>query len=194
LIIEEKSIIILQKGGNMKKFVLLLVSLCLAMPIQAQVVNTASTLKAGKMSVGVFPVINDGFNLALLFDGGYGISKGLDLRGQLAVGGGNIYVGFDVEKVMRSAKPMISFSGGAHLAGSAGLDATLNFSTPLNKQMNLFGGLDTDLELGESIAVPMWLFIGGEMGFRKQMTLILELDAAMNDASSRLLIGANFYL
>ncbi|HDR03765.1 MAG TPA: hypothetical protein ENN84_00775 [Candidatus Marinimicrobia bacterium] len=178
----------------MKRTLLLLIFLALLTPLSAQVVNTASTLKVGKMSVGVYPLISDGFNLALLFDGGYGLKKGMDLRAQLAVGGGNSYLGFDVEKIMRSSKPMISFSGGAHLTGGAGLDATLNFSSSLNRDITLFAGLDTDLELGDAIFVPMWLFVGGEMAFRKKMTLILELDAAVNDASSRLVIGANFYL
>ena len=169
----------------------------------AQVFNTAQTLRKGKASIAVNPAImdNGGDNeFGVFFNGGYGISPGLDLGAKIGVGFNETYFGFDFEYILRGVSPYISVAGGAHMWGDPGLDGTLNFSFPLNRQLSIYSGLDLDINFVEvadekETFTPFWWFIGTEVAIKKKMTLLFEVDIALNDdAYSIFNFGLNFYL
>ena len=51
-----------------------------------------------------------------------------------------------------------------------------------------------DLVFSEDTGIPLWLPIGLEVGIRKNMTLILEVEAALDDDAYNIFGGGiNFY-
>ncbi len=183
------------------KFFLILI--ILVFTVNAQVFNTAQTLKPGKGSLGITAAIIDGNSnseFGVFFNGGYGLSRGLDLGAKIGIGFDETYFGLDLEYVLRGISPYISVAGGAHMWGDPGLDGTLNFTFPLNRQLKLYSGLDLDINFvevgdGRETFTPFWWFIGTEVAFKKNMTLLFEMDLDLNDdAYSIFNFGLNFYL
>lgn len=164
--------------------------------LHAQVFNTAQTLRTGTLTLGLEPVIYDTGNndAALFIHGGYGISRGLDLGIKLGLGLDDTYFGADLEWLLRGVSPYISVSAGAHMYHDVGIDGTLNITFPLSRQVWLYSGLDMDVVFSEDTGIPLWLPIGLEVGIRKNMTLILEVEAALNDDAYNIFGGGiNFY-
>ena len=193
---------------KMVKLICVLI-LIIAVSLHAQVFNTSQTLKSGKWSLGLNPALHDhGDNeFGLFIHGGYGISRGMDLGLKLGFGYNETYFGADLEWVIRGISPYISISAGGHSYGDVGLDATMNFTFPINKQVHLYTGFDFDLifidrddnpntpddEGGNDTVFPVWLFVGTEVGIRHNMTLLLEVELEINDAYSIFGGGINFY-
>jgi len=170
----------------------------------AQVFNTSQTLKTGKGSLGINGAMLNGTGddeFGIYLNGGYGISRGIDLGGKIGIGFEETYFGIDLEYILRGISPYISVSGGAHMWGDPGLDGTLNLTFPLNRQLHLYSGLDMDInfvEVGDEkeTFTPFWWFIGTEVAFKKNLTLLFEMDIDLNDdaAYSIFNFGLNFYL
>jgi hypothetical protein len=166
--------------------------------LNAQVFNTAQTLRSGKFNLGLEPTIYDmaGDNETSLFiHGGYGISRGLDLGIKLGLGMNNTYFGADLEWMLRSLSPYISISAGAHIFNDLGIDGTLNITFPISKQVWLYSGLDMDIVFAENDThIPFWLPVGIEVGIKRNMTLILEVEVGLNDDAYNIFGGGiNFY-
>ena len=176
-------------------YLIALLLIIIPVSLQAQVFDTGQTMKKGKASIGVNPVIynNGGTDFTLFLHGAYGFRKGSDLGVKLGVGGNETYFGVDVEWVLRRISPYISFSGGAHTFGDIGIDGTLNFTIPVNRQVNLYSGMDTDIVLTKDIQFPLWIFVGVEMGFRKNLNLLLEVEAGINNDAPYNVFGVGFY-
>ncbi len=161
--------------------------------VSAQVFNTGTTLKSGKMTLGSYPLIGDGFSI--LMKAGYGLNHGLDLCFNIGTGAIGDYFGLDVEKMLISDKKIsVSAAGGAHLAGeNGGLDMTLNASLPVKKAIVVYSGIDADLVFGDNSAIPIWLLVGSEIGFRSNLNLLFEINIGFNDAENQLGLGFNYY-
>ncbi len=182
----------------MWKFRIIIILFLFLFSVNAQVFNTASTLKSGKANLGINPaVLNEDFGLFL--HGGYGISPGLDLGLKLGLAYPETYFGADIEWVLRGGSPYISVSAGGHSFGDVGLDGTLNFTFPINRQVNIYSGLDMDLNFVKvhdetETRLPFWLFFGTEIGFRTNMTIIIEVELGLNDDAYSIFGGGmNFY-
>ena len=181
----------------MKRFLICSIPV-LFMILNAQVFNTAQTLRPGNFNLGLEPTIYDyeGNNETSLFvHGGYGISRGMDLGIKLGLGMDNTYFGADLEWMLRTISPYLSISAGAHIFNDVGIDGTLNITFPLSKQVWLYTGLDMDVVFADDETfIPLWLPVGIEVGLRKNMTLILEIEVGLNTEAYNIFGGGiNFY-
>jgi len=185
----------------MKKRLLLVVMMIgLSLPSfsQAQVFGTGQTLRSGRASFGFEPAFlsNGGNNeFYMFFHGGYGIKSGLDMGVKLGVLGPQTYIGADFEWNLRPSNPAISLAVGAHNFIDIGLDGTLNMSFRVNGDVQMFTGLDVDIEFTEPEALtPLWLPIGLELGFRRNVDLVFEVEVGLNDDAWNVIGGGlNFY-
>jgi hypothetical protein len=167
--------------------------------LDAQVFGTAQTLKSGKFSIGVNPVIYDlGDNEEGIFGHvGLGLSPGLDLGFKLGLGvGDETYLGLDLEWVLRRLSPYISISAGAHTWGDIGIDGTFNLTVPLSRQVSLYTGLDMDVVFADDDThIPLWIPVGIDVALRKKMALLIEVEIKVNDEAYNIFgAGLNFYL
>ena len=181
---------------KMKK-TLILSALLLVTLLNAQVFNTAQTLRTGKFSLGLEPAIYDiGDNdVSFFIHGGYGINRGLDLGIKLGLGAmDETYFSADLEWMLRGLSPYISVSTGAHILNDVGIDGTLNITFPLSRQVWLYTGLDLDIIFADDTVIPLWIPVGLEVGIRRNMNLILEVEAGLNDEAYNIFGGGiNFY-
>ena len=90
------------------------------------------------------------------------------------------------------------------------LDGTMNFTFSLNRLVHFYSGIDLNVEFDEvdkynsntqrpetvtETIVPLWLLAGAEIGFRKNVTLLFEVEISLNDDAYNILSGGiNFYL
>lgn len=193
----------------MRKLVIIFILVLFVFSANAQVFNTAGTLKTKKANIGLNPAILEN-DLGFFLHGGYGISPGLDLGLKLGLGLPETYFGADVEWILRGISPYISVSAGGHTFGDVGLDGTLNFTFPINRQVNLYSGLDADLNFVKvktlnkqtnkwedetETQFPFWLFLGVEIGFRRNLTILIEAELGLTDEAYSIFGGGlNFYL
>jgi len=178
----------------MKKVILLVFVLIQAFISQSQVFNTAKTLKKGNFSVGIEPMIitSGGTDFILFGHLGYGLTSGIDLGAKVGVLGGANYVGADVEFAFLKN---FSLSTGAHSWGNFGLDATFIGTYGLTKSVNLYGGIDADINFPDNdVKIPLWLPIGVEIGIKKSMAFLFEASVGLtNDAVHMFGGGVNIY-
>jgi hypothetical protein len=163
--------------------------------VQAQVLNSGMTIKAKSFELGFAPsVMNDDFGLFI--DGGYGLRPGMDLGVKLGFGYPETYFGADVEFMILRKSPFLSASAGFHIFGDPGLDATATFTIPLDPQIHLYTGLDMDLNFNDDkTRAPLWFFLGTEIAVKNNMTVLLEIEAGLNDPAYSIFSGGfSFYL
>lgn len=172
----------------MRKLLLLVMSAVLVSSISAQVFNTGQTLKKGTFSAGVEPTIiaKNSPDFILFGHFGYGIKKGIDFGAKIGVLGPNTYVGADIEFGLTKN---ISLSGGAHVYGDFGLDATLLGTYPATKSVNIFGGVDVDAIFGGNTHFPLWIPVGVEVGLKKSLSFILEANIGLNSSAYHVIGG-----
>lgn len=116
----------------MRKLNILAFLLLFGFNVNAQVFNTAQTLKTNHVNIGLNPITIDDA-LRFFFHGGYGINPGFDFGLQVGLGLQYTYIGADFEWILREISPYISISAGLHSYDDFGLDGTMNFTFPLNR-------------------------------------------------------------
>ncbi len=174
----------------MKKIAFIGLFILASSALNAQVFSTGQTLKPGRFSVGINPVFQ-GNNLGVYLHGGYGIATGLDLATKVGLGLGGNYFGADLEWALHGGKPYVSLTAGGHMQGSdVGIDGTLNLTVPVSKSVELFSGLDMDMNFGNNnTTLPVWVPIGMEVGIRQSIAIILEGDIAITDDAASIFGG-----
>ncbi len=196
----------------MKKILFLVILLTSLSISYAQIFETGQTLRSGKASIGINPALfsDSGANdFAFYVHGGYGLMRAMDIGLKLGFGHDDTYFGANVEWMLRGKSPSISFATGVHSCGDIGLDGTLNFSFPINRMVIFYSGLDMDMVFGEKrefnedkqkmedksdIYFPTWIFLGIEIGFRRNVNIILEAEIGLGDRSPNIIGGGfNFY-
>lgn len=178
----------------MKKLIVFLFILSIPFISWSQVFNTATTLKPGKVSLGLNPVVfNDDFGLFL--HGGIGIVNGVDLAVHYGFLNYNDYFGADLEWRLLSGKPSLSLITGAHKIYDSGLDLGLNLSFPIASKFQLYTGLDSDINFGSGHNYSqVWLPIGVEIPLKSKMSFMFEAELPINeDAYSIFGGGLAFY-
>lgn len=170
----------------MKKIKVALVALLFPCLAFSQVFNTASTLSAGKVSVGINPLVyNRDFGLFL--HGGIGLKSGIDLGIHYGFMEYDDYFGADIEWQLVSGKPSLSLITGAHKFYDGGLDLGLNLSFPITSGVQLYTGLDMDVNFGEDYRgdnhtyTPVWLPIGVEIPLRSNISFMFEAEIPLNN-------------
>jgi hypothetical protein len=178
----------------MKRFFFTLAILALPVLSWSQVFNTATTLKPGKISLGLNPVVyNEDFGLFL--HGGIGIVPGVDLALHYGFLDYDDYFGADIEWRLLSGKPSLSLITGAHKHYDAGLDLGLNLSFPIASKFQLYTGIDTDINFGHGDSYShVWLPIGVEIPLKTKMSFMFEAEIPLNNYAFSIFGGGiSFY-
>jgi hypothetical protein len=165
----------------MKKVFITLAIIVLPLFSYSQVFNTASTLKPGKFSIGLNPVVFEE-NFGLFIHGGLGIVPGIDLAMHYGFIDTENYFGADLEWRLLSGKPALSLITGAHKYYDTGLDLGLNLSFPIASKFQLYTGLDMDLNFGHGRNYSqVWFPIGVEIPLKSKMSFMFEAEMPLND-------------
>jgi len=167
----------------MKKVKIALLVLFFPTLVFCQVFNTASTLAPGKFSLGVNPLVYDN-NLGLFLHGGVGIKPGIDFAMRYGFLEGADYFGADIEWRLLGGKPSISLLTGAHKLYRGGLDLGLNISFPITGSVQLYTGLDMDIDFypGQTFT-PVWLPVGVEIPLKSRISFMFEAEIPLTDAA-----------
>jgi hypothetical protein len=168
----------------MKKILLITACFCLPLLAFSQVFNTASTLKPGKFSLGIEPVVYDN-DLGLFLHGGVGLKSGVDLSLKYGFLKYDDYFGADLEWRLLAGKPNISLTTGGHIQHDLGLDLGLNLSFPVTAGAELYTGLDSDINFYEDpvgTKFLAWLPIGIQLSLKPQMSFMLEAEIALSES------------
>ena len=178
---------------------LIILLLLVTLNLNAQVFGTAQTLKNGKWSLGVNPVMYDlgDDEMGIFGHLGLGLKPGMDLGFKLGLGLlDETYFGLDLEWALRRQSPFISISAGGHYWGDAGIDGTFNLTFPVGRQVDLYTGLDMDVVFAEgNTPIPLWIPIGIDVMLQRKMSLLIEIEIDVNDDAFTIFgAGVNFYL
>ncbi|MCP4354033.1 MAG: hypothetical protein GY793_00100 [Proteobacteria bacterium] len=192
----------------MKKCFVFIVFCAVSLVTFSQVFSTGQTLKQNKWSVGFEPslIINGDADFILFGHAGYGLKSGIDLAMKIGVLGPNQYFGADVEFGLGK---YFSFMAGAHHFGNFGLDANIIGTIPIRSDVRLSSGFDIDMNLIERNDNPNtsedesgkegqfigWIPVSLEIGLRKNMAFIFEVEINVTDAGYHFFGGGlNFYI
>ncbi len=159
----------------------------------AQVFNTATTLKPRHFSIGLNPVY---FNedLGMFIYGNAGIKSGIDLSLKFGILDGSDYLGFDLEWRLLGGKPDISLLTGIHSWGDFGLDLGLNISFPVKGDIAIYTGLDSDINFNDDVTGLFWIPLGIEIKMRKNISLLFEGEIPISDPAFPIIGGGvSFY-
>jgi hypothetical protein len=194
-----------KKFKHMKKFVIVFALAGLPLLSFSQVFNTASLLKPGDFSLGAEPVIIQD-RLGFFGHLGVGLVPGIDLalKAGALEGTHTAYLGADLEWRLKSSRPSISLTTGAHRNqfGHFGLDGSINFSFSIRKVAYPYFGFDTDVNFHsghydyyghyyDDTNVLMWVPVGVEIYLKSYVSLILEAEIPV-EAYNYYVIGGGF--
>ena len=164
---------------------LLLVSVYL----NAQVFNTAETLKPLKFSVGIAPIYYNE-NFGLFFSGGVGIKPGIDFSLKYAVLEAEDYFGADLEwKLLNQKSVDISLTTGCHNYYDFGLDVSGNVSFRIKNDISAYTGLDMDLNFGSDLYIPFWIPVGVEIDLNKNVGFLFEAEIPLSESAYPIIDG-----
>ena len=163
----------------------------------AQVLKKAETLPRGNFAISGSPtVFMDGNtnDIALFLYGMYGLGANTNLRVRAGFFEADNYIGGNLEWTIRRRTPSFTFSLGGHYQTDPGLDATFNFSTPLNKNFDIYGGLDTDLILDDDPDLPIWVLLGFSYNLLNHVDILAEFNYGIVEIAPHILAtGFVFY-
>lgn len=161
-----------------------------------QVGNSASTLSAGRFSLGIAPVFYVGGHgdVGLYLNGGIGLARNMDLSLKLIIDE-TTYFGGDFEFVILSGFPTISLAAGMHSHYDLGLDATFNLTFPIRRIVSIYTGLDGDINFGDNDPYfPFWAFVGFQAMMRRSLGIFMEIDIGIsNPAPDMFMLGLNVF-
>jgi len=172
----------------MKKVITVVICLFFMTYIFGQVFNTATTMKKGKIALGLNPAYYSD-NLGLFLHGNLGIVSGVDLAVKYGFLDGSDYIGADLEWALLKSKPDISLTTGAHVTNDFALDLSANLSFPVKGGITLYTGVDTDLCFNNDIDLLFWIPAGIDIKIRKQLSLLLEGEIPVNDPAFPIIDG-----
>lgn len=168
----------------MRKIILFICVLTGLQTASAQVHNSAGTLRPGRFSIGMAPIIfvDGGFDLGLFLHGGIGITRKMDLSLKFRLNNNDIYFGGDLEFALLKGMPSLSLATGMHAHDKVGIDMNLNLTFPIRRIVSFYGCLDMDVEFKDhDTYVPLWGVIGFEVMARRQLGILMEIDIGITD-------------
>lgn len=157
--------------------------------LNAQVFNTAETLKPLKFSVGIAPIYyNENFGLLLM--GEAGIKQDIDFNLRYAVLEYDDYFGADLEwKLLNRNSFALSLTTGCHVYYDFGLDASGNISFQLKDDIAFYTGMDIDLNFGDDLYVPLWIPVGVEIKLNKTIAFLFEAELPLSRPANAIIDG-----
>lgn len=165
----------------MKKIKILFIAVLFPCIAFSQVFNTASTLSSGKFSFGINPLVYYR-DFGMFLHGGIGIKSGIDFGIHYGFLENDDYFGADIEWRLLGGKPSISLITGAHKFYDGGIDLGLNISFPITSGVQLYTGIDSDINFGENDTyTPVWLPIGVEIPLRSNISFMFEAEIPLNN-------------
>lgn len=175
---------------KLRPFFLLLLGIS---SVNAQVMNSGQLLRTGRFGLTIAPCFYSPHrDITLDLNAGYGLTRSVDLNFNFNIGH-RTYFGADVEWGLLRGSPALSLTTGAHIYYDVGLDVTLNLGIPIGPAI-IYTGIDADIEFaGDETYIPAWFFIGPEIPFRRNLSLIMELDIGINHAPHIFAIGLGIY-
>ena len=162
----------------------------------SQVLKKAETLSRGDLAISGSPTvfIDDNNDIALFLYGLYGLGNNANLRVRAGFFESSNYIGGNFEWTIRRRTPSFTFSLGGHYQNDPALDATFNFSNPLNKNFDIYGGLDVDLILDDDPDLPLWVFLGLSYNLLNHVDIVAEFNYGFVEISPHILAtGFVFY-
>ncbi|MBN2612572.1 MAG: hypothetical protein JXB00_13535 [Bacteroidales bacterium] len=155
----------------------------------AQVFNTAETLKPLKFNLGVAPVyFNNNFGLYLM--GGVGIKSDIDFSLKYAVLETEDYFGADLEwKLLNRKSVDLSLTTGCHNYFDFGLDVSGNVSFNIKSDIAMYTGLDIDINFGDDLYAPFWIPVGVQIGLNRTIAFIFEAEIPLNPSAYPIIDG-----
>ncbi len=172
----------------MKKIISALICFLFIASTFGQVFNTAGTLKKGKVSLGLNPAYyND--DLGFFIHGNFGVLSGIDFSGRFGFVNGNNYLGGDLEWKIISKKPSLSLTTGVHYVNDIGLDCSLNISTPIKKGIDVYSGVDSDIEFTDDPYMLLWIPLGVDLRIKSKLSFIFEAEIPVSDNAFAIIDG-----
>ncbi|RUT78170.1 hypothetical protein [Ancylomarina longa] len=165
----------------MKRLLIVLIMICGAGIVNAQVFNTSGILKGGDVAIGFEPslLVYDGTTDAqMFFHAGVGLGRNMDLGAKIGAFGEETYYGGDLEF---GISKNLSLSAGAHHFHDFGLDGTANVSIPLVSGTKLITGLDMDINFGETTKIPLWVPVGIRVAVGNGWSMIMEAEIELTN-------------
>lgn len=163
----------------------------------AQVFKTAVTLPKSDFAISGAPTVfmDDGTNeIALFVYGQYGLGANTNVRVRAGFFEDSNYIGGNFEWVISRGSPTVSFSLGGHYKDDPAGDLTLNLSVPLNPNLDLYGGFDTDLIVDDDPDLPMWIFLGTSYHLIDNVDILFEFNYGFVEIAPEILAaGFVFY-
>lgn len=159
--------------------------------LTAQVMNTARVLNQKQAAIQVYPSFQ-GENPYIYLAGEYGLKNAMDL--QINFGAGETpYFGTNIEKVVAHNDLIIAAIGGIHYAEDLGLNLAGNLTYPLAGNLDIYTGLDINLNMAESIKAPVWIFLGNAINYKSNLQFFLEVAVGI-EAENIISLGINYNL
>ncbi len=178
-------------------YLFLLLVFALPMEGNAQLLKKASTIPSGNFALSAAPAVymDGGTNdIGLFLYGLYGLGNSTNLRVRAGFFEADNYIGGNFEWTLRQRGPSFTFSLGGHYVKDPGVDVTFNLSVPLNKSLDLYGGLDADLIVDDDPDLPLWTFIGLSYSVVEHVDVLLEFNAGIVEIAPHILSsGFVFY-
>ena len=171
----------------------LFLATCIGTLVSAQVFNTSSTLRPGNFRLGIEPGLYvNGLDFNLFLHGGIGITHNVDFALKLGLMGDQVYVGGDVEFQLQK---WFSLAAGAHVHNHFGLDAMGILTFPLTGTVNLYTGLDADIDFPDSgIQVPVWIPLGLEIEMKRNLRFLFESEINVTSQNRHFIGGGVNFL
>lgn len=170
----------------------------------AQVFNNSQTIPPGLFELSIHPSVFSGNEYILFLHGGYGIGNKMDLGFHIGSDHFNLddmYLGMDIEWMIKSKSPFFSLTLGMHHnGGSFGLDGILNFGFPVIREgitkSQIYFGLDLDVVFIEGERkIPLWLFAGVEFLIKRDLSIAVEFALGANEEAANIIsFGMHLYL
>jgi len=150
--------------------------------VNAQVQNSAGTLRPGRFSLGIAPLlfVDGGDDIGLYLHGGVGITRNMDLSLKFRLNNNDTYFGGDLEFALLKGIPTLSLAAGMHAYNKMGIDMTFNLTFPIRRIASLYGCLDLDVEFNDhDTYFPLWGVIGFEVMARRHLGILMEIDVGI---------------
>jgi len=155
--------------------------------VQAQVFNAARPLSRKQFYLGLEPAIyaKSGTDVFMFFHGGVGITNQVGLALHAGVGP-TTYLGADLQW---SLAQRLQLTTGAHNFDNFGLNGAITYRIPVVKGTDFWFGADMDVDFASDIEVPLWIPIGVEIGFRDNISFILESEIGLDSPARHIIAG-----
>ena len=182
---------------NLRKIIFIVCLIAGYQTANAQVHNSASTLRPGRFSLGIAPLffVDRGNDVGLFLHGGIGITRRMDLSLKLRLNNDDLYFGGDLEFALLKGMPSLSLATGLHSYHDLGIDITFNLTFPIRHIAAFYGCLDMDVEFGDhDTYFPVWGVIGFEVMVRRHLGITMEIDIGITEPAPNIFgIGLSVY-